>query len=197
MRPYSLEINILKLPFAPYKVGFNRSEKVSPHLTLGEIYDSSKSLNKNDFLKNGIPIHKNFIKAFELIRSATGKPVYLGSLFRTHEWEIFRERSGDSKHVLAEAFDINGEDVKQLLTEALEKKNDLYFDLRALGVNAFGSYDWGYHLDFRQNKESGEIYYWDNTKKKDKIEKEFFIIPILLFFAFLFRKPILKMCKNG
>ncbi|MFT7443020.1 MAG: hypothetical protein ACI9Q3_001398, partial [Maribacter sp.] len=76
----------------------------------------------------------------------------------------------DSKHVEAKALDLNGENLKEILSQALKEKNLLYKKLRALGVNAFGSYDWGFHLDFRENKTTNDIYYWNKTtKKKSKI----------------------------
>jgi hypothetical protein len=163
-------ITFINVPFAPFSDGVNRSEKVSDHLTVGELYDATKCMKKDSLLVSGIPIHKNAIEVFELLRSYTKKPLYLGSAWRSYEWEIFRKRNGDSKHVEAEALDLNGENLKEILSQALKEKNLLYKKLRALGVNAFGSYDWGFHLDFRENKTTNDIYYWNKTtKKKSKI----------------------------
>jgi hypothetical protein len=181
--------NIIPVPFAPFLDGVNRDFKVSEHLTFGEIYDASFHTDKSVFLEHGIAVHKNAFKVHELIRSYTKKALYLGSLYRSYEWELHKERSGNSQHLYG-AMDVNGVGVNKLIKTALEEKNELYHQLRDLGVNAFGEYSWGWHLDFRQAKANNEITYWSKKKSDNPI-----LIPIILFLIILFRKVIMKIFK--
>jgi len=175
-------INIIEIPFAPFIDGVNRGVKISNHLTIGELYDSTKVLNKNDLNNNGIPVHPNFLELFELLRSHTKEPLFLGSAYRSHEWEFSQNRSGNSQHVQALAYDFNGKNLSNVIHEALETKNTLYKQLRRIGVNAFGEYSWGYHLDFRNNKPNNEIYFWSNKKKSYNIIAFLSIISLILFY---------------
>jgi hypothetical protein len=164
----SNDYNIVQLPFSgAFKDGFDRSVKLSPNLTLGEVFDASFHTDKSIFLQNGIPLHKNFLQVFELVRSYTKKPLYLGSLYRTYDWEQHRGRSGASQHLYG-ALDLNGQNVKEVITEAINTENELFQKLQDLGVTSFGEYNWGWHLDFREPKPSGEIYYW-SKKKTNKV----------------------------
>jgi hypothetical protein len=178
------DIIFLNVPFAPFADGVNHSHKVSEHLTIGEVYEATKVMQKDKLLVEGIPMHKNAIEVFELLRSYTKKPLYLGSAFRSYEWELFRKREGDSQHLYG-AIDFNGENLKEILTEAIKEKNLLFHKLRRLGVNAFGSYDWGYHLDFRENKTTNDIYYWNKTTKK---KSNFLILSVVSVGVLILKK---------
>jgi len=180
MNNLASNINIVQIPFAPFMDGVHRSVKLSEHLTVGELYDATKVPDKRDLLESGIPIHKNFYKVFELIRSHTKKPLYLGSAFRSYEWELKQGRSGNSQHIKAHAYDFNGLNLDKVISMAVLTENALFHELRALGVTAFGDYDWGWHLDFRTEKPTKEIYYWSKKKKSDD-----YIIPVLIGFIFL------------
>lgn len=164
------DIKIIQVPFAPFTDGVNRDLQLSENLTFGELFDATKVIDKQELWDYGVPHHKNFLEVFELLRRYTKKPLYLGSAFRSYDWEIKQGRVGNSQHIEANAYDFNGTNLKAVLDEALESKNHLYHELRKLGINAFGRYDWGYHLDFRQNKPNNDIYYWDESKKKVKTQ---------------------------
>ena len=174
-------INIIQVPFAPFIDGVDRKVKLSNHLTIGELYDSTKVLNKNDLNLHGIPVHPNFLQLFELLRSHTKEPLYLGSSYRSHNWEVSQNRTGTSQHVQAIAYDFNGKNLSNVLDEALETKNTLYKELRKIGVNAYGQYSWGYHLDFRNNKPNNEIYFWSEKKKTNNLVL-LSIIALILFY---------------
>lgn len=175
-------INIIEIPFAPFIDGVNRNVKISNHLTIGELYDSTKVLNKSYLLNHGIPVHPNFLQLFELLRSHTKEPLFLGSSYRSFTWELSKNRSGNSQHVQAIAYDFNGKNLTKVINEALETKNTLYKELRKIGVNAFGLYSWGYHLDFRNNKTNNEIFFWSDKKKSFKIITTISIISLLLIY---------------
>ena len=162
-----IKTSIINFPFSGVLLdGFDRNHKVSANLSFGEVYDATKVLNKDKLFNSGIPFPRRGLELFELLRSYTKKPLYIGSAHRSYDWEIFKNRSGDSEH-LHTAIDFNGEGLKKLIREALDQKNELYDKLRSMGVNAFGEYSWGWHLDFRDNKSNNEIYYWSDLKKKN------------------------------
>mgnify|MGYP001501326413 CR=1 FL=1 len=170
---------IINLPFSGVLVdGFNRSHRLSEHLTFGEVYDATKVLNKEKLFNTGVPFPRNGIALFELLRSYTKKPLYLGSAHRSYEWELFKKRSGTSEH-LHTAIDFNGEGLNKLIKDALHEKNELYYELRSMGVNGFGEYSWGWHLDFRENKPNDEIYFWSD-KKKNSLTVVFVLIALFL-----------------
>lgn len=166
---YNSDIEIHQVPFqVPYKDAIDRSVKLSQYLTFGEIWDATKVIDKQENWDNGIPLHKDIPLLHEIIRTELGSPVYVGSAFRSYAWELYRHRSGISKHVEALAIDLNGIGLVKLIETALNDQNQLYKTLRQLGVNAFGIYSWGVHFDFRASKSNGKIYFWDERKKKSE-----------------------------
>jgi hypothetical protein len=176
---------IIPFPFSGVLIGgFDRKHKVSTNLNFGEIYDATKVLNKSKLFESGIPFPMRGVELFELLRSYTNKPLYLGSAHRSYEWELSKNRSGNSEH-LHTAMDFNGEGLNELLREAVDKENELYQKMRSLGVNAFGEYSWGWHLDFRQNKPTNDIYYWTEKKKSSIIG---FLMVLFLGFTFFKNK---------
>jgi hypothetical protein len=175
---FSKDITIYKFPIAPYKTAYDRDVKVSDYLSVGEIFDATKCIDKTVLYTDGLAFHKNIPELHQLIREELNSPLFVGSLHRSYEWEIKQGRSGDSKHIDALAIDLNGVGLVKLIETAVKEKNDLYHKIRGLGVNAFGFYDWGVHLDFRTNKSTGDIYFWDKRKKKT----EKIAIWLLMFF---------------
>lgn len=171
---------ILNVPFAPFSDGVNRDIKVTDNLTIGEIYDATLVIDKSKLLEFGIPFPVNGPAVHTLLRSYTKKPIYLGSAYRSYEWEIYKNRDGTSQHCYA-AIDLNGDGLDELIEIALQQKNELYHELRRLGVNAFGQYNWGWHLDFRKNKADNSIYYWSEKKveTQNKSGSLFFLLPLL------------------
>ena len=160
--------NIIKINFvAPFLDGVDRDRKLSKNFKLGEWYDATFMMPDEWFGVTEIPLHKNAIKVAQLVRDALGKAVEPTSSYRSKRWETEqRGRSGDSQHTKAFAEDLKGDGISQLIREAIEQENELYKQLRALGVNGFGLYDLFAHLDFRPEKPNGGIYFWDNVKKK-------------------------------
>ena len=192
MNNLASNINIVQIPFAPFVDGVHRAVKLSEHLTVGELYDATKVPDKRDLLESGIPIHKNLYKVFELIRSHTKKPLYLGSAFRSYEWELKQGRSGNSQHINANAYDFNGQNLKKVIDIAVHTENALFQELRGLGVTAFGKYSWGWHLDFRPEKPTKDIYFWNEEKKN----ADNYVIPVVIGFIILIIVK-LKLYKNG
>jgi hypothetical protein len=193
---YNSNIQIHEVPFmAPFTDGINRSSKLSKYFTFGELWDSVKVLDKQENWDNGIPLHKDIPLLHEIIREQLGSPIYVGSSFRSYEWELSKNRSGNSQHVSALAIDLNGVGLVKLIETAIQEKNDLYKTLRQLGVNAFGFYSWGVHFDFRSAKSNGDIFFWDERKKKS--ESVFYWLILFLFsmwFAGRLRK--IKMVRK-
>lgn len=181
--------------YPPPAKGVNWNAKITKNFTFKEWFDSVKAFEeeKENLLNHGFPIAKNILQAPQLVRDFTGKPVYLGSSYRTFKWESSKGRPLDGDHPLGNGVDVNGEDVIETLLNALQTKNELYTELRKLGINAFGVYDWGFHLGSKPEKKSGAIYYWDDRKKKDNSIGSLGI-PLLLL-AIIFWKQIKKFLK--
>ena len=144
---------------------YDENQKVSPYLTMGELFKATKVLDKNELHIHGIPLHRNATALHTLVREALGKALFVGSAYRSFEHEIQQGRNGTSQHTKALAIDFNGIGLVELIETAIKEENDLYKSMRQLGVNAFGLYNWGVHFDFRPAKPSGAIYFWDSQKK--------------------------------
>jgi hypothetical protein len=159
--------NLINIPVnvTPLSTIFDRSIQVSQFLNLGEVYDATKLMDKTDLFSTGITIDKRILEVHTYLRIALNNALYVGSLGRSLEWELYKNRDGSSQHVKLIAGDFNGVGLIDLIKNALKTKNQIYTDLRLMGVNAFGIYDWGVHLDFRPSPD-GNIYFWDEQKKK-------------------------------
>jgi hypothetical protein len=166
---YNQNIEIHQIPIlVPYKDAIDRDFKLSKFLSFGEIYDATKVIDKQTLWEDGIPLHKDIPKLHELIRTELNKPLFVGSAFRSYDWERKQNRDGDSQHVQGHAIDFNGYGLVSLIETAVKEKNELYTTIRQMGVNAIGFYDWGIHFDFRPSKSNGKIYTWDDRKKKSE-----------------------------
>lgn len=178
----------------------NRSGKVTKNFTLGEWLDSMFFVNdaeRQSYVEHSIPFNSNLHLVPQLIRDTTGKPVYLGSSFRSPKWEKKKGRAVDGDHPTGNAVDVNGQDVYNVIYTAVQEKNELYKQLQALGVNAFGFYPWGVHLGMRKPKTNGEDYVWHNSEKKKA--NDWFLSPsvaIALIPLFLYRKTIFRFIKR-
>jgi hypothetical protein len=160
--------NIINIPIhiTPLATGFDRSIKVAEYVSLGELYDATKVIDKGVLYDTGINIDKRLLKIHTYLRELTQHALYIGSAGRSLEWELYRNRSGESQHVQLHAMDFNGISLLEIIKNAIETENDIFINLRRMGVNAFGLYDWGVHLDLRSSKPNGDFYFWDNQKKK-------------------------------
>jgi hypothetical protein len=160
--------NIINIPveITPLITGFNRNIKVAEYISLGELFDATKTMNKGLLYDTGINIDKRLLKIHTYLRELTEHALYIGSAGRSLEWELYRNRSGESEHVHLHAMDFNGIGLIELINYSIETKNEVFSNLRRMGVNAFGLYDWGVHLDLRESKTDGGFYFWDNQKKK-------------------------------
>lgn len=170
----------LPLPFN----GKDRTTKLSKNLYLYEVYEKAfmRSFEKSSFTY--IPIDNVLPKAFQLLRDALGKPMHLTSSFRSQEWDLYRGRSGKSKHTYGMAWDLTGVGLVKMVKEAIETKNDLYKSLRAMGINAIGIYENSnfIHIDTRPSLAGGEPTVW--YEKKNSLGK-FSAYPVLSFIAVL------------
>ena len=190
-----MNANIINIPVqvTPLITGFNRNIKVSEFLNLGELYDATKVINKSSLYDTGIDIDKRLLKIHTYLRELTQHALYVGSAYRSTEWEHYRGRTGDSEHTNHIAIDFNGIGLNSIIEKAIQEQNEVFINLRRMGVNAFGLYDWGIHLDLRNSKSDGGFYYWDERKKK----VETTIIYLLgLLFGFTIIQLFLKIFKQ-
>ena len=159
-------IKFYQYAITPLVTIYDENQKIAPYVRIGELFKATKVLDKEELHKNGIPLHKNALDVHTFLREKINKALYIGSAYRSYEWELFKNRTGTSQHVKALAIDLNGIGLVDLIEEAVKTENEVYKELRLSGVNAIGFYDWGIHLDFRPSKSTGEIYTWDDRKKK-------------------------------
>jgi hypothetical protein len=190
-----MSANIINVPvqITPLITGFNRNIKVSDYLNLGELFDATKVLDKGTLYDTGINIDKRLLKIHTYLRELTGHALYVGSAGRSKDWELYRGRSGESEHVQLHAMDYNGIGLKTIIEKAVKEQNEVFLKLRRMGVNAFGLYDWGIHLDLRTSKSNGDFYFWDYQKKK--VESTLIYLLGLLF-GFTIIQLFLKLFKQ-
>ncbi|WP_299621072.1 hypothetical protein [uncultured Tenacibaculum sp.] len=168
--PNNVEWHEIYLPL-PYDGVVKRD--LSKNFTLQEVVKASfvRGFEKPEFTK--IPIDPILPKAAQLIRDALGKPIRLGSTFRSMEWEFYKKRPGTSRHTYGMAWDLNGEGLVDLIIEATNSKNDLYKQLRQLGIGFIRIYEDHagnfIHMDTRPQLASGEIHVTYEKKKGESI----------------------------
>ncbi|WP_237275586.1 D-Ala-D-Ala carboxypeptidase family metallohydrolase [Tenacibaculum ovolyticum] len=173
------------------------NRKITENFTALEWYNSTKILpeQRENIVNNGIPLHPNIIEIAQLVRDFTGKAVFIGSSYRSYEWDKKQGRSGNSQHCLGLAVDLNGEDVYELLHVAVMTQNELYQQLKALGANFFGFYSWGVHIDLGhrvgQPVNMPMVRYYGTKKKSSGVSTALIIIVL-----FMYRKTILKLFKR-
>lgn len=181
--------NILKLDL-PFHVmtGYDLSFQLSKNFTLKELFDATR-VHPLEKPLNFLPIHKNAIPVAQYLRDQLNVAINIGSAFRSSAYEVTKDRSVDGSHTKALAIDLNTTDKSVLidfLLNAYNTKNHVYQKLRSYGVNSFGFYDWGVHLDFRPRKLNDTDRFWDfRTKKKNSY---FTLLIWLIPFSFLMYK---------
>lgn len=154
-------------------VGYDDDRVISKNLTLGELRKSSFVLPDEQNLYAYIPIDTRVIKAFQILRDALGNAIVPTSSFRSVRYELSKGRSGNSQHTFGKALDLKGVGLVDLVLEALESKNELYEQLRAVGINGFGVYesDGFVHIDVRDDRLDGSYAYW-NGSEDDELKKK-------------------------
>ncbi|MCD8408099.1 D-Ala-D-Ala carboxypeptidase family metallohydrolase [Tenacibaculum dicentrarchi] len=149
---------------------FNDSFKVSENLTLGELRKSSFVTSEELKSFSYVPIDKRVLLAFEVLRKALGKPIYLTSSFRSYRHELSKGRKGTSQHVQGKALDLVGDGLVALVSDAIATKNSLFVELQRLGVNGFGIYkDKNFvHIDVRDASVLGNFAFWGGSETSEK-----------------------------
>jgi len=105
----------------------------------------------------------NLIKAVQIIRNYYGVPVAINSTFRTVEHNLSIGGASHSQHLTGHALDFTFSDKTylDLYYNEIVNKGELYYRLKAIGINGLGMYDTFMHIDTRPNSA-----FWDNSKKK-------------------------------
>ncbi|WP_233890477.1 YcbK family protein [Tenacibaculum piscium] len=149
---------------------FNDSLQVAKNLTLGELRKSSFVLPSEIGSFWCVPVDVRLFKAFEILRAALGKPITLTCSFRSYRHEISKGRNGTSQHVQGKAFDLTGDGLVSLLSDAVATKNDLFVELQSAGVNGFGIYeDKNFvHIDVRDSSVLGNFAFWGGSETSEK-----------------------------
>jgi hypothetical protein len=188
-----LNIKFFNLEYrTPFVNGFDPNEKISEFLNIGELYNATKVLDKSTLMNTGLPIDVRLLEVHTLLRKTLNQPITIGSAYRSYAWELKQGRSGTSQHVQGHAMDFSGNGLDEMIESSINEKDQLYDKLRKLGVNGFGLYSWGVHLDFRPLKSDGNISFWDERKKKTK----YILGWILSFFIAVFLSKQIKFPKS-
>jgi hypothetical protein len=153
-----------------YQIGFDEDFNLTPNFTIRHLYEATKLVDHEYMTFESIPLHRNALSVAQYLRDQLNIPLHIGSAYRSPLWEQTKGRSQTGSHPLAEAIDLNSSPNNNILTdfvyEAYNTKNHVYQHLKSLGVNSYGFYDWGVHLDFRSRKSDNTDRFWDDRKKK-------------------------------
>ncbi len=133
--------------------------KVSIFFTIKEFREALFCLSSEKITQ--VPIPQNLLYAMDYLRQQFGKPIIINSHFRTLEYEKTQGRSGHSQHKIGKAVDLSGHGLVDFLANAVKNKTEVYKQLRKMGINAIGLYDNFVHIDVRDAKLTGGLYYWD------------------------------------
>ena len=156
-----------------YPLGFENDYHLSTDFTISELYYATKLVDSEYLTLESIPLHRNAIDVAQYLRDQLNTPINISSAYRSVSWENEKGRDGTSSHTKALAIDLNSSPNNDVLTqfvyEAYTTKNYVYSHLKALGINSYGFYDWGVHLDFRERKIDNTDRFWDYRVKKKVI----------------------------
>ncbi len=168
-----------------YQLGFNDDYKLTDNFSIRELYEATKLVDSEYLTLESIPLHRNALSVAQYLRDELQIPLFIGSAYRSSLYEATKGRSQTGSHPMAEAIDLNSSPNNKILTDfvlnAFNSKNHIYQHLKSLGVNSYGFYDWGVHLDFRERKADNTDRFWDDrTKKKIEIITLIWVIPFLI-----------------
>ena len=152
---------------------FELNTNISDNFTLLELFNATKLTSSELSELESIPIHQYIVNASQFLRDQFQLPLFWGSAYRSPLWETSKNRNIFGSHPQALAIDINGgssQEQQDLFTnwifDCYQTKNHVYEYLKTLGVNSWGFYEWGVHLDFRPRKLDNTDRFWDDRKKK-------------------------------
>lgn len=127
---------------------------------LGYVTRGATSLRpESHFLDNRL------IEAVQLIRDFFNTPVLINSTFRPHKTKGYHPKG----MALDFSFQNSNKDLISAYSWEISKRRELFYKLRAIGINGFGIYDSFGHIDTRQEKgmhvdQNGNYYaLWDST----------------------------------
>lgn len=154
--PYSL-LNVSK-----FLIRRGDKTQVAPHFTAGEFY--SKSVNapaSHDF-------YTELVEAVSFLRGYYGTPWRITSTYRP---DSVGSQHRECRAVDSQPANMSQSIVKDLVSQLLNPKSEVFRKLRSLGITGFGVYDTFVHLDCRtirgQHSDSyGSFAFWDERKKK-------------------------------
>ena len=122
---------------------------------------------------NIVRVYAPAMSALQKLRDKAGRPLAINSAYRTPARNAAVGGSPTSQHLRGRAFDIsllNAPPVvpSSLLGETVDAWSErqywgdtLQLWAQELGFTAVGRYDTFIHIDMREPKPSGELYYWD------------------------------------
>lgn len=144
--------------------------KVTTNFTIGEYKEATKKLASEWEKDDRIPVESNVVDLNQYIRESFGKPLYLGSVYRTEAWDKSKGRSGDSRHTFAEASDLNDKDkhgFRDWFINQVEENTNFIKTCQSMGLTRAGFYDWGIHIDTKYTGTS-ELFVFDKRTKKTR-----------------------------
>jgi hypothetical protein len=114
--------------------------------------------------ENIILLDSRLIDIAQYIRDALGTPIKVNSAYRSPKYNAsLRGSASNSQHIKGRALDLSGNGIVEFLETAYRTNNEHGKALYAMGLRGIGFYDWGAHIDTR---EQNRVSKWDYRKKK-------------------------------
>lgn len=137
----------------------DRTEKYgTQYFNVGEIINAST-------FEGTFPFNTDVLKVADFLRERLGKPIHVESAYRSPEYNASIGGVNNSQHVSGNALDLHGDGLMEMVKEWRDNHtNDYDQAVFALGMGGLGLYDWGIHIDVRDN--GGALAFWDYRKKK-------------------------------
>lgn len=151
------------------------NQQLAPNFNESEFYSTSPNAPAEH------PFYSELVAAVQFLRTYYGVPWRITSTYRTtpHELRLAREMgrgeayaqalSRTSQHVLGRAVDSqpveNHAEIVADLDWQFNNRGPVFLELLKIGITGFGIYEWGIHLDVRQNptkKPLGVYSFWDD-----------------------------------
>lgn len=131
----------------------------SPHLTWAELACADGTAYPQQWRESRAG---RLAVEFERVRAAVGRPIVIGSAYRTPAHNARVGGAQNSQHVQGRALDLyppKGVSVEQLYTIVKTIARD-----DASGINGVGKYPTFVHMDVRPPRADGRVTYWQGAR---------------------------------
>lgn len=151
-----------------------------------ETFNITKNFTNSEIISASHPqegeetfmIDEKVVLIAQYIREQLNVPVKVNSAFRNEKYNSeLRGSASNSQHIYGKALDLSAKGIVAFLEEAYDTNNEHGKKLYEMGLRGIGFYDWGVHIDTREQKGVSK---WDYRKKKALVKSLWSIVVLII-----------------